>query len=476
MARRSTARPHRGDRPADRRDSGARAVGLRVLRRVSAEGAYASLALDAELRRSGARGGDRALATELVYGVLRQQRRLDHVLDQLVSRSLDKVDPRILDVLRLGAYQLLFLDRVPAHAAVNEAVGQARRIGGGRVAGFVNAVLRRVESAQLEQALPESPLERLALTCSLPGALAELFVEQLGSEGAAELGRALLSRAPLSVRVNPLRATPEQVVSALREEGAAVEQGRFLDGALSIERLGEPTASRSYRRGWWTVQNEAAQLVVAMLDPQPGERVLELCSGVGSKSTDIAARMGLARDDPSADGRLVTADISSRKLQLAAEQHERLGTRCEQLCADLRDRSSIEAHAFDAVLVDAPCSGLGVLQRHPELKWRWEPGRIAALVALQRELLRTAVSGLAREGRLVYSVCTVTEQEGPQQLRWLVEQSDDLEVVPLDDPLGERSGLGVTLWPHRHGTDGFFIGCLRRAAAGGGDIAERRQR
>lgn len=443
-----------------RRTPPAREVARQVLRRVRRELAYSNLALDAAFRRApGLSSAERGLATELVYGVLRQQRRLDHVLARRASRPLSRVDPDVLDVLRVGAYQLLFLDRVPRYAAVDQAVGTSRTLWGPPVGGFVNAVLRGVEACMLDSDLPQDGLARLGITGSLPDGLSGLLNEQMGLKRLETFALASLERAPLTLRANTLKTTGPVLAQQLASLGAEVVVGRWNPAALSVRGMAEPFRSASYLDGSWTVQDEAAQLVGALLDPQPGETVLDACAGSGGKSTQLAEMMSRgAAGTQGAEG-LLCVDLSPRKLELLDEHARRLGLLCSPLCADLTAPEALAGRRFDRVLVDAPCSGLGVLRRHPEIKWRWDPAKLPELVALQRQLLETAVSTLRPGGVLVYAVCTVTDQEGPEQLGWLCERFPRLrpECGAFRTELRGLVDSGVLrTWPQEHGTDGFY--------------------
>lgn len=425
----------------------ARDLAAEVLRRVRKDDAYATLALNATLDDSRLPAEERRLATELVYGVLRQRRRLDHALQRHVRRRLSATDPDTLDQLRLATYQLLVLDRVPAYAAVDHAVAAVRQLRGQRVAGFVNAVLRRVDRDA--EALPDEPVARLAVECSLPDELARYWSDRLGLDEARRLGRSLLDRAPLTARVNTLRCDHATLQSTLEREGARVEAGRSVDTALQLTLVpASPFELRSHREGLWTAQDEAAQLVSLSVAPRPGETVLDACAGVGGKSMHLGALMENR-------GRLVCVDSGRRKLDILREHGRRLGvTICEVRAGDLRSPAVLEGLRTDRALVDAPCTGLGVLRRHPELKWRPGAGLSAMpeLVRLQRELLSAAVDALRPGGVLVYSVCTLTDEEGPEQRRWLLEQRPELAA----------EDEGLRLWPHRSGTDGFFVARFRR--------------
>ncbi|MCK5797912.1 MAG: 16S rRNA (cytosine(967)-C(5))-methyltransferase RsmB, partial [Deltaproteobacteria bacterium] len=346
-----------------------------------------TLALTGELERHrGIVVADRKLATELVYGVLRRRGQLDAVIAARLSRPLNRVDAEILDILRLATYQLAVLDRVPDYAAVNEAVEAARRLRGKKVAAFVNAVLRRlqreIDGKNLDQLALESAkgegdaATRLAISCSLPLVLAREWSVILGDEAAEALGRALLTPAPITIRAREGRIDPEALKVRLEAEGARVDHGRYAPGALRVhpgggDRLWTPGESASYHEGLWTVQDEAAQLVSLLLAPTPGERVLDACCGLGGKTTHLAEIMGAeasvgAGASVGAEGPLFAVDKSARKLDLLDEHLQRLGLACAFRQGDLTAAGSLGEGVFDRILLDAPCSGLGVLRRHPD--------------------------------------------------------------------------------------------------------------
>ncbi|MBW2733335.1 MAG: 16S rRNA (cytosine(967)-C(5))-methyltransferase RsmB [Deltaproteobacteria bacterium] len=431
--------------------AGARQVALMVLARVRRDAAYSNLALSGELsRQRHLSSADRGLATELVYGTLRHQRFLDHAIDGLL-KSKKALDPEVRDILRVATYQLLMLDRVPRYAVVNEAVDAARRLRGAHVGGFVNAILRRMG----DNPPSRSACDDLALRCSLPDALAREFVAQCGAEEGEKLAEALLLPASLIGRVNTTRGSREEAATTLQGEGAKVEPVDYAPAGLRISGFGGAFESDSYLHGLWTAQDEAAQLVTLLLEAKRGERVLDACAGVGGKATHLAELC----DEP-----VVCWDVNARKLQLLEEHALRLGVRCETRVGDFTTSGDDVKGDFDCVLVDAPCSGIGVLRRHPELKWR-EASNRAELVALQRRLLTRAIAALKPGGRLVYSVCTITEEEGPQQLAWALERFGEVSLeAPTDDArlLGLAPTGELRLWPHRHGMDGFYAMRLKK--------------
>lgn len=399
-----------------------RALARKVLERVGQGGAWATLALDAELDRSGLDERDRRLASELVYGVLRNRARIDRAL--AAHAQLHKTPPRVLVALRVAVYQLLFLDRVPGYAAVDDAVTAAREVGGAKVAGFCNAVLRKV-TTQREPALPTEPRARLAIEFSLPDWIVDELEAALAERPAlalADVAAAFARQAPLVARVNARRTTREALIEQLAAAGttatpitpsAATDQ-LAAPMALALAGAGDPARSPSFQAGLWTVQDLGAQLVgIAAAEAAPGAtRVLDACAGVGGKSTHLVELLGDA-------ARVDAADQSKAKLALLGETAARLGhaARITPIACDLLDPRAPLAPAYELIVLDAPCSGLGVLRRHPDAKWRVTRDDVRRLAGLQAQLLDAIAPRLAPGGALIYSVCTFTRAEGPVQAR-----------------------------------------------------------
>ena len=402
-----------------------REVARRVLDRVD-KGAWATPALDGELARAGLEERDRRLASELVYGVLRHRTRLDRAL--AAHAELKRTPPRVLTVLRVAAYQLLFLDRVPAYAAVDDAVGAAREVGA-KLGGFVNAVLRKLAKAG-EPAVPDDP----EIAHSLP----RWILDELGIEHAALFGEP----APLVARSNRMRITRDALVARMQERGITatpIDHPPGTPSAIALDGLGDPARDETFNGGLWTVQDTGAQLVGHIAAPQAGQRILDACAGVGGKSTHLAE----LTDDRAA---IDAIDLNATKLGLCAETAQRLGlSSIRRHVADLLDAP---AGTYDLIVLDAPCSGLGVLRRHPDAKWRLKPADVPRLAELQRRLLDALVPRLAPGGTLVYSVCTFTRAEGPEQVAALVART------------GLRIEVEHRSWPPS--ADAFYLARLAR--------------
>jgi 16S rRNA (cytosine967-C5)-methyltransferase len=437
----------------------ARVVATRVLERVIRDEAFADVALEHEVTRRGLAPRDAALAAELVFGTLRWQRYLDWILAPHARRPIDTLDLRALVVLRLAAYQLRFLERVPAFAAVNDAVGLARGGSAARgVDGFVNAVLRSFTRRRVERALPADPVDALATRLSFPTWLAARWVARYGAEDAEALMRAMNERPPLVVRTNTLRTTREALRERLaRDTGIAAEPTRFAPDGLVLPHEGAPASWPAFADGHLAVQDEASILVSHLLAARPDETVADACAAPGTKTTHLAQLMENR-------GRLIAFDREAGRLARVREAAARLGVDIVQTVEGAIETTAgpFEA-ACDAVLVDAPCSNLGVLRRNPDVKWRRTLDDVPASAARQRDILAVAASMVKPHGRLVYATCTLEPEENDGVASAFVAAHPEFRVdAPADFPIPPDAQGFIRCLPHRHGTDGFTMVRLRR--------------
>lgn len=412
------------------------------------DGAYSNLLLPKLLRDSGLDERDRAFATDLVYGTIRRQRSLDHLLGLAADRPLDVLDPPARVALRLGAYQLLA--DVPAHAAVGETVAVAPR----RARAYVNAVLRAVARLGPPWPWPEGDdAPALGVRLSYPDWIVEQLVAEYGLDDARATLEICNEPPPVAVRVNTRRATVDQVAAELRDTGADVTSGALVEGALVVRGIGDPARVQPIAKGRATPQDEASQAVVDVLDPYPGDIVVDAAAAPGGKATAVAERVW--------EGRVVACDVQTRRIRLVAVARDRLRLgRVVPVVADSR-RMPVRDGSADRVLVDAPCSGLGVLRRRAELRWRIRPDDVPHLVDLQRELLRAAARAVRPGGVVVYSVCTLTHAETAGVDAWAKHALPDLVADPPPGPPWRRWGRGAILLPHDAGTDGMYVLRLR---------------
>lgn len=411
--------------------AGAREVALRVVRRVS-EGAYADRAFRAEAGRAGLSAADRGFAQQLAYGTVQRRRTLDHVISRLASRPLAKLDPPVLDALRIGVFQILFMDSVPDHAAVGETVQVAK---GNRGSGMVNAVLRRAttEGRALLAELSDDEPAGAAILHSHPDWLVEMWWQMLGRDETLELLTRNNEPAENATRVNELVTTAPEVAASLgvpSHPAPGLPEGLVLDAAFDVE------GSQLFANGSLTPQSRASMLVARALDPQPGERIADLCAAPGAKTTHIAALTGDV-------ARITAVERNAARADALRENCARMRVASVDVIVD--DARAVTGE-FDRVLLDAPCSNLGTLAGRPDARWRKTPEQVAELAQLQSGLLDSAADRLAPGGVLVYSTCTISPDENERQVAALLERRPQLRLA------GEQRTL-----PHRDGTDGFYI-------------------
>jgi len=438
--------------------SQARYEALRILVRVEEDRAFADIVLEHALEHARLEPRDAALCTELVYGTLRWRRHLDWRLGPHLNRPLDKLDPWVRSLLRLTAYQLFFLDRVPRWAAVDEAVSLAKikskRPGPPE---FVNAVLRALTRATGTPPLPALPVEAAAVRCSFPDWIAARWIVRYGPAQAEALMLASNERPPTTVRVNTLRITRDALAARLRnEEMAGTRPTALAPEGLMVERgaVGRWTA---FTEGWCTIQDEASMLVARLLDPQPGEVVADTCAAPGTKATHMAELMRNR-------GRIVAMDPQAARLKLVGRAITRLGINIiEPHVGSAAAQVGRWRGKCDRVLVDAPCSNLGVLRRNPDVKWRRTEEDLRRLQDKQRTILAAAAAMVKPGGRLVYATCSLEPDENEAVVSSLPGYLTHWQVDPPEDfPVALDAAGYLRLFPHVHGTDGFTAIRLRR--------------
>ena len=453
--------------------SPARKVAYEVLRRVEAEGAYASDVLHAEL---GARvkAEDAGLATELVMGVLRWRRLLDFLLERQLKKPVAKLDLPVALALRIGLYQLRFLERVPARAAVNESVELVKSARKTSAATLVNAVLRRAANEArmpAEKFVPrDAPLAgRLGILHSHPAWLVERWLARMGDQRTVALLEANNHTPRLTCALHDLKRR-EEIFAALQRAGLQIEPGKILQSAFTVSG-GSPTRTDSFRSGAISIQDEASQTVPLLLEVQTKDRVLDLCAAPGGKTPPLVRAAG-------PDGLVIAADRHAHRLRAMREQFKRL-TLTQVRLVELDAASPLPfGKFFNRILVDAPCSGTGTLARHPEIRWRLQPEQLAEFHALQTALLKSALERLVPGGRLVYSTCSMEPEENEQVVEEALrnisgfalnagsEMSHGLKdnLVPGSESanLFDRGGFFRTT-PGPLETDGFFAAIISRS-------------
>ncbi|XEQ97302.1 Ribosomal RNA small subunit methyltransferase B [Sporomusa paucivorans] len=443
----------------------AREVALKIINEVETNGAYANIALAKEINRRTAQGQlsdqDRRFITELVYGTVKAGATLDWLLGLYLNRSLTKVAPVIRNILRLGIYQLFFLEKVPASAACNQSVELAKKYGHAGTVKFVNGVLRNAARSPEKVVYPDrdsQPVKYLALKYFHPEWLVERWVERLGVTACEALCQTNNTIPPLSLRTNTIKINRDRLLQRLAGEGVACQASAWTpEGIVCQEHPGLGTLT-SLQEGLFQVQDESSMLVAHILDPKPGEFIIDACGAPGGKTTHIAALMNNA-------GKILSTDIYEHKLALIRENAARLAlTNIETRALDAVNLGSMFPLKADRVLVDAPCSGLGVLRRKPDSRWRKSPEILRDLPKLQAAILASAAQCVKPGGVLVYSTCTTEPEENQDIVCDFLRAHPDFSLEPTGQylPALKRPDKLLQLWPHTDSIDGFFIARIAR--------------
>lgn len=430
----------------------ARDIALQVLTACRVNHAWADAALKARLGTAELCPADAALCSRIVYGVLQNRLLLDYDLAAFCTQKLEKLQPPLQDILRIGAYQILFLDKVPVSAAVNESVELAKRNGRAGAAGLVNAVLRRLAQSHCAlPPLPQEPLARLSILYSHPKWLVERMVALLGATEAEQYLQRNNAAAPLTVQVNPLRTDKTALIEELVRCGVQVQEHSWIPDCLNLGATGDLNALPAFCSGEFLVQDGAAHLAALAAGVRPGQRVLDVCAAPGGKSFAIALAM--------ADrGEILSCDLHENKLKRIREGARRLGLTCiRTIAADARVFRPEWAAAFDTVVCDVPCSGLGIIRKKPDVRYK-DPQELTALPAIQRAILDNSARYVGPGGTLLYSTCTVLPEENEQVIQSFLSAHPDFscDSFALPAPVSTVNGQ-ITLWPQRHDTDGFYI-------------------
>ncbi|BAY09636.1 16S rRNA (cytosine(967)-C(5))-methyltransferase [Calothrix sp. NIES-2098] len=429
------------------------------------KGAYADVALDKVLQKVKLQDIDRRLVTELVYGSVRRQRTLDALIDQFAKKKSQQQPKDLRTILHLGLYQLCYQERIPASAAVNTTVQLAKENGFAGLTGFVNGLLRQyIRQAGGGEGIPlqlsENPVERLGILHSFPDWIIQVWLEQLSFAETEQLCEWMNQSPTIDLRVNPLRTSIDVVEKALQSADVLVKRLPNLPQALRLISNSGPIQNLpGFKEGWWVVQDASAQLVSHLLEPQPGEAIVDACAAPGGKTTHIAELMV-------DKGKIWACDRTASRLRKLQENARRLNLQSIQICTgDSRQFLQFQNTA-DRVLLDAPCSGLGTLHRHADARWRQTPESVQELSKLQKELLAHTSTFVKSGGVLVYATCTLHPAENEAVISEFLAEYPHWQIEPpnTDSPLFAYSTPSgwCKVWPHRQNMDGFFMVRLRK--------------
>ncbi len=441
----------------------ARGIAIEILRRIDEKSAYSSILLTEALKNTSLSPQDKRLTTILVYGVLRYRNQLDWYIEQVATRPLSKISGIIKDILRSGVYQLLYLNRIPAAAVINEAANLARHYSHRGTIGFVNAVLRRLQQQIPTIHFPDEeldPVRHISLRWAHPEWIVRRWIKQYGVNECKELCKANNQQPELSIRLNSLKAPVEENFAYLARELQDLLPSKILPEGFFVKGPRPLMATPSYHEGYFEIQGLSSMMPARILDPQPGEVILDACAGRGGKTTHLAQLM-------KNQGTLFTLDLFPHKLHAQKKPSQRLNVQIlQKVCGN------IQAYpfrtGFDRVLVDAPCSSLGILRRHPEIKWRKNESDLIELSSLQLNMLENSSHLVKPDGILVYSICSFEPEETTRVLKQFLDQNpafrqEDLSIYIAESlyPAVGKDGY-LRIYPHLHGMDGFFIARLRK--------------
>jgi len=432
-----------------------RLVAIIVIEKVLNENAYSNIVLGLELNKSDLSDKDKALVTEIVYGTLKYKYTIDKILCSYIKKGIDKLESFVLNILRISVYQIRFLDKVPSFAVVNEAVNLTKKKSNIGASKLVNGVLRSyLRDSDAKYYNEKDNIERLCFEYSFTKSLVKLFIKQYGLERAEKILKGLNHKPDVTVRVNTLKLTYKETWEKLIDNGYNIQEGYVCPVAIRIIKGKNIENNPLFNEGNITVQDESAMLAASSMELLPNLKVLDLCSAPGGKTTHIAEIMGNT-------GHISAFDIHKNKLSLIKENLNRIGI--TNTTCDVRDATIYDENLFeiaDRVLIDVPCSGLGIIRKKPEIKWSKHINNIKSIIETQRNIMENAAKYVKKGGILVYSTCTLNNEENEGNIEWFMESHPEFKIEPLS--YGELDNIKysdkgyITIFPNEY-MDGFFI-------------------
>ena len=429
-----------------------RVLAFEALNKIEKDGAYSNIALDFLLSKTDLDARDRAFVSNLFYGCIERRITLDYQLEQYVTQPIRKLKPEVLTLLRMGAYQILYMDKIPNSAAVNESVKISKEKGLSYASGLVNAVLRKIDKNGLKTPNTEDYGYYLSVKYSCPHWLVNKWLKEYGESDTVGILSASLGAGDNYIKINNLRTDEKKLIDLLNNEGVNCTRTN-IEGCIKITLNGKSVETlEGYKNGFFHVQDAACQLCVKALNAKDGDRVFDLCAAPGGKTYSIAENMNN-------NGEVLSFDIHAHRVRLIQCGAERLGLSCVKAKAGDATVYNEQLGLADAVLCDVPCSGFGIIGKKPEIKYK-DPDEVKALPDLQLKILTNGSCYVKKGGRLVYSTCTLSKGENEKVCnRFLASNEDFTAVRPLPDYSDEQY---LTLMPHKNNTDGFFIACFER--------------
>ena len=434
-----------------------REVALKALYKIDKEEAYSNIALDEIIKENKNRLDNRDIGfiSEIVYGVTSWKLTIDEIIKKYSKIKLKKISPWILNILRMSIYQIIFLDKVPKSAAVNEGVNLAKRYGHRGSCNFANAILRQVDKKDYETFFEiEDPIERISKTTSMPVWIIEELAKDNSIEKVEEICKASNIKPKVTIRVNRLKTTKQDLEQKLKEREIIFKEGT-LEDFLVLEKAKNIEKLDLFQEGYFTIQDEGAGLIAKILDPKPNEFVLDACSSPGGKTTYMAELM-------ENKGKIIAWDLHEHRVKLVEENAKRLGiTIIETKCADASIYNEKYKEKFDKILLDVPCLGIGVLKRKPDIKWKRKPEDIKEITRIQQNILETCSKYLKPKGEIVYSTCSIFSEENEKIIESFVEKNVEFDYAMIHKPNSTEKSKTMQLYQGKE-NDGFFICKLQK--------------
>ena len=437
-----------------------RLVAINVIEKVLNDNAYSNIVLGIELNKSELSDKDKALVTEIVYGTLKYKYTIDKILCNYIKKGIDKLESFVLNILRISVYQIRYLDKVPSFAVVNEAVNLTKKKSNIGASKLVNGVLRSYLRDETTKYYDEKDnIQRLCFEYSFTKALVKLFIKQYGTETAEKILKGLNYKPDVTVRVNTLKLTYKEIWEKLIKNGYNIEEGYVCPEAIRIIKGKNIENNLLFNEGNITAQDESAMLTARTMEIERNLQVLDLCSAPGGKTTHIAELMENT-------GHIFAFDVHENKLSLIKENLKRIGI--TNTTCDVRDATIYDPNLFeyaDRVLIDVPCSGLGIIRKKPEIKWSKNMKDIKSIIEIQRKIMENASKYVKKGGILVYSTCTLNKEENEVNIEWFVDSHPEFKIEPVSygkfDNINYSDKGYVTIFPNEY-MDGFFISKFRK--------------
>ena len=437
-----------------------REVALKALYKIDKEEAYSNIALDDMIKENKRNLEDRDIGfiSEIVYGIISWKLTIDEIIKKYSNIRLKKISPWILNILRMGIYQIVFLDKVPKSAAVNESVNLAKRYGHKASSNFVNAILRKIDKKDYQTFFEiENPIERISKTTSMPIWIVKELLKENDIEKVEEICKASNLKPKVEIRINRLKTNIQQLENLLKERNIAFQEGKFED-FLILEKTKNIEKLDLFEQGYFTIQDEGAGLIAKILNPKPNEIILDACSSPGGKTSYMAELMN-------DKGEIIAWDLHPHRVKLVEETAKRLGIHIiKTKCQDATIYREEYKEKFDKILLDVPCLGIGVLKRKPDIKWKRKPEDIEEIAKIQENILKTCSKYLKPKGQLVYATCSIFSEENDKIIDKFLEKNTDFTYSKIDIPNLEKNVEKINkiqLYQNEE-TDGFFMCKLQK--------------